>query len=278
MTDADNTPEIPQTNARKPKRLAKVCGPCGTVMMLTPSRHARRVYCSTACTAEALKKTKTKTFCCGFCRMEVIRYGSPSKDKSVFCSRACGAKHRSLMIFETAALSRMARAAKDQAARIEEKRNAIRERNIKQIECAPKCRQCGQAYARERTFQRYCTDACSLQAKSEARARYRDSESYRASKRKGKSKRRAMLRGCEHESIDPIKVFERDKWRCHLCGIKTPRSLRGTMQDRAPELEHIVSLADGGSHTWGNVACSCRKCNIHKGSSSAGQLGLGFAA
>lgn len=198
----------------------------------------------------------------------MTRYGRPSWDKYVFCSRACGAKHQSFINSETAALRRMARAAKDRAARIEDARDAIRERNIKQVERAPKCCQCGQAYTRERKYQRYCSDTCSLQAKSEARAR---------SRRKGKSRRRARLRGCEYESIDPIRVFERDKWRCHICGVKTPKGLRGTTDDLAPELEHIVSLADGGAHTWGNVACSCRKCNQSKGSASFGQLGLGFA-
>lgn len=79
------------------------------------------------------------------------------------------------------------------------------------------------------------------------------------------------------EPIDPLKVFERDKWRCHLCGEKTPRRLRGTYDPRAPELEHIIPLAKGGTHTWGNVACSCRACNGMKGAKAQGQLGLGFA-
>lgn len=93
-----------------------------------------------------------------------------------------------------------------------------------------------------------------------------------------KLRRKAKERGVEVDSIDPIKVFERDKWRCHICKIKTPKELRGTHGDRAPELEHIVSLADGGAHTWGNVACSCRKCNQAKGAASFGQLGLRIAA
>lgn len=93
-----------------------------------------------------------------------------------------------------------------------------------------------------------------------------------------KLKRIAMKRGVDADSIDPIKVFERDKWRCHICNIKTPRKLRGTYDDRAPELEHIVPLSQGGTHTWGNVACSCRKCNGAKGATAFGQLGLRIAA
>lgn len=72
--------------------------------------------------------------------------------------------------------------------------------------------------------------------------------------------------------VDPIKVFERDGWKCHLCGIKTPKRLRGTTDDRAPERDHIVSLADGGSDTYENSACACRRCNRLKGARSIGQL------
>ena len=92
------------------------------------------------------------------------------------------------------------------------------------------------------------------------------------------ARRRAATATQSGVSINPIKVFERDKWRCHLCGVKTLKSKRGTYDDRAPELDHIVALADGGSHTWGNVACSCRKCNSTKGARSLGQLGLVIAA
>lgn len=91
-------------------------------------------------------------------------------------------------------------------------------------------------------------------------------------------RRRSRIYAGERDRIDPIRVLERDKWRCHLCGVKTPKSLRGTMDDRAPEMDHIVAIADGGTHTWGNVACACKRCNRIKGASSKGQLGLAFAA
>lgn len=73
-------------------------------------------------------------------------------------------------------------------------------------------------------------------------------------------------------AIDPIKVFERDGWKCHLCGRKTPKALRGTTNDRAPERDHITSIFDGGSDTYENSACACRRCNRKKGRKSRGQL------
>lgn len=97
-------------------------------------------------------------------------------------------------------------------------------------------------------------------------------------KRVARSRRRAIERGSQADRIDPIAVFERDKWKCHLCGCKTPRAKRGTYHPRAPELDHVVTLADGGTHTWGNVACACRACNAAKGARSLGQMGLALVA
>lgn len=100
----------------------------------------------------------------------------------------------------------------------------------------------------------------------------------RTERRVHKASRRAKTRGAGAERIDPVKVFERDGWRCHVCRRKTPKRLRGSHDGCAPELDHIVTLADGGSHTWGNVACACRSCNQSKGARSFGQIGLPIAA
>jgi 5-methylcytosine-specific restriction endonuclease McrA len=59
-------------------------------------------------------------------------------------------------------------------------------------------------------------------------------------------------------------VLDRDGWRCQMCGVKTPKRLRGTFDDRAPELDHRVPMAMGGGHVWDNVQCSCRRCNAAK--------------
>lgn len=65
----------------------------------------------------------------------------------------------------------------------------------------------------------------------------------------------------EVESVNPIVVFERDKWTCQECGIKTPRKLRGAMVPNAPELDHIMPISLGGAHSYMNTQCLCRKCN-----------------
>lgn len=61
-----------------------------------------------------------------------------------------------------------------------------------------------------------------------------------------------------------LEVFEQAGWRCYICGCDTPRELRGKRKPNSPELDHIIPLVRGGSHTRENVACACRKCNRTK--------------
>lgn len=74
------------------------------------------------------------------------------------------------------------------------------------------------------------------------------------------------------EAVNPIKVFERDGWRCQLCKRPTPRKLRGSLDDRAPELDHILPVSVGGEHSYRNTQCACRACNAAKSNKPMGQM------
>lgn len=93
-----------------------------------------------------------------------------------------------------------------------------------------------------------------------------------AAKRVARSARKALIRGATVETVDPYKVFARDKWLCQLCFTKTPKAKRGTYDDDAPELDHIITLSEGGEHSYRNTQCACRKCNNAKSGRSMGQL------
>jgi 5-methylcytosine-specific restriction endonuclease McrA len=131
------------------------------------------------------------------------------------------------------------------------------------------CVVCGTKFAApytggKRTW--FCSDECKAQKK-------------RAERRIAKGRRKARMRGVDAESVDPFKVFDRDNWTCQICGVKTPRKLRGTYEPNAPELDHIVPLAADGSHTYDNVQCTCRACNGAKGAGVAhSQLRLELTA
>lgn len=252
MTDANSTQ-------------LKCCVYCDTQFT---SKIARAKYCTDACQRKHYKKTKMHgPFVCLHCGDEFFKKNT---NRDMFCSRSC--RTSAVNISRASDCIQLQMLADRDSAR--ESRRIVREEimALARIAAASKalfakveCPQCGTCFVRRRRWQRACSLTCVRQAR-------RDSASI------GQAMRRARCRIGEHDRINPFKVFERDKWRCHICGIRTIKALRGTSEPRAPELEHIVSLKDGGTHTWGNVACSCRQCNRAKGSASFGQLGLGFAA
>lgn len=256
------------------EKTEKRCGTCGAVFV----GYLRQKYCCARCGSEAKYSRKRLTerrlgpFNCEHCYQS---FYAKKRTEAKFCSRQCAFDRLGIVAGERAALRRIQRANKISSVRTRSKvkTEASALRRIASAWRLSKgiCHVCGEPYARLRAWQRTCSRAC------DAEHARRQIELVRKHRKIAKAKRRAISKGAEADNIDPIKVFERDKWRCHICGKKTPRELRGSMHNDAPELEHIVSLADGGSHTWGNVACACRECNCAKGAASFGQLGLGFA-
>jgi 5-methylcytosine-specific restriction endonuclease McrA len=107
----------------------------------------------------------------------------------------------------------------------------------------------------------YCANACKLKAQYSARG----SCTHR---------RRAKAHGVEFKQLNKWQVFARDKWRCQLCGVSTPRKYSGQIRDDAPQLDHIVPFAAGGAHVFENVQCACRRCNLRKMTRPMGQLHL----
>lgn len=126
-----------------------------------------------------------------------------------------------------------------------------------------KCDVCGKEYDSMYTGTGHC---CSIECSSIA---------LRNKKKRCKQKRRAREKNAIIERIDAYKVFERDKWRCKICGVKTPKKLfKNTFAPDSPTLDHIVPLAKGGSHTYSNVQCLCRMCNSSKSDKLIGQLNI----
>lgn len=95
----------------------------------------------------------------------------------------------------------------------------------------------------------------------------RDAQGKRTSRLARKMRQRTQT----VESVNAIKVFDRDGWRCQLCKRKTPRKLRGTLDSRAPELDHIMPVSIGGEHSYRNTQCTCRACNGAKSNRPMGQ-------
>ena len=120
------------------------------------------------------------------------------------------------------------------------------------------CRECGKrvqtSYGQPKTS--FCSYACRRRNHGRIRRKIE----------------RARLREVQVERVDPIKVFNRDGWRCQICGTKTQKAKRGKVHPKAPELDHIVPLSVGGEHSYRNTQCACRECNSKKGNAVYGQI------
>lgn len=180
---------------------------------------------------------------CKHCNINFFSKGNNKK----FCSVSCGGLFR---------------------ARINGIKPAIR---INEIICN-ECKKLFKPKKSERST--FCSRECSIknQSSNAIKSLKRNYESFKSCKKRRKE--RIKLNG--YEIINKLKVFERDKWKCHICGCKTPKELKGTMAMNSPEIDHIVPIASGGSHTYSNVACACKRCNIKKSTKPIGQLNFGI--
>lgn len=197
---------------------------------------------------------------CVVCQRQFERRRA-SKDAGLCCSRECGFE----LIHQRSVRSRMVKAAKAEFARWARRAAAKPKRPRFNT-----CRSCG---IRIDKGKQRC-EPCREKRRLLSRAAAKQTDGYLVMKRAAKARRRAVVRGADAERFDPFEIFDRDGWRCHICGCSTPRRLRGTYEDRAPELDHVIPLAAGGEHSRKNTACSCRKCNIAKADRPLGQLRL----
>lgn len=132
--------------------------------------------------------------------------------------------------------------------------NNLRQQAARRDRSARSCRGCGASF----------TPAYGDLRKAFCSGRCRTADTYR--RRTGSSHRRRARRfGCTYEEVDKNRVFQRDGWRCVVCGIATPAELRGTTEPNAPELDHEVPLSRGGAHSYANTRCLCKRCNQAKG-------------
>lgn len=132
------------------------------------------------------------------------------------------------------------------------------------------CAECGRAVTFVgRHFYRYCSDKCREAVKN------RRKNKRRRGAFPAKARKRARVYGVDYEPVNRRKVFERDGYRCQICGHQLAKKDVGKSKSRAPTLDHRVPMANGGGHTYENCQTACSICNSEKSNfSSVGQLPL----
>lgn len=123
--------------------------------------------------------------------------------------------------------------------------------------CAGYCAGCGVAFVRERKV-KYCSPECGATARRDAR--------------------KALERGAvKTERVFRQKVYQRDKWRCHICGGKINSALEAP-NPGAATLDHVHPLSLGGSHTYDNIKAAHYGCNSARGNRDQFQMRMPVAA
>lgn len=61
-------------------------------------------------------------------------------------------------------------------------------------------------------------------------------------------------------------IYSRDNNTCQYCGKKFPTDKLN--------IDHIIPKSRGGKNTWGNLACSCFKCNQKKRDRTPDEAGM----
>ena len=231
------------------------CQKCNTVFK---PRQKDGKYCSAACNRKRPRHILINCLCC---KKEVKRTRRGSNDSRQYCSKQCACIHRVAITKEIHALRRIAENNKPKPVVNTYVLNEIRaiKRIARAARVSKSCKHCG-----EIVYSKYVLvhPTCRKEYSKIKKEQYRQTDSYKQNKKAAKSKRKALERGASvAEPINPDFILERDKYRCYICGIKTPKKLRGTYEDNAPEVDHIIPLSKGGLHVESNLRCACRKCN-----------------
>lgn len=88
--------------------------------------------------------------------------------------------------------------------------------------------------------------------------------SYRCRRKEAKRRRRARLKAARVEVVDFYVVAKRDNWTCGICGDPITVERSEAYVAEAPTLDHIVSLAAGGEHSYANIQLAHWLCNSMK--------------
>ena len=83
-------------------------------------------------------------------------------------------------------------------------------------------------------------------------------------------RRRAAKRGAMAEKFTPLEIFERDGWRCGICGRKVNRDL-AYPHPKSASLDHVEPLSRGGEHSRANTRLAHLDCNMQRSNRGGGE-------
>jgi len=259
--------KVSGANSRARKKykptIAAPCSHCGTWIEGSPAAMKGKRYCSKRCSHAARVTIPNAT--CKNCNRE---YKPRAKEYVTFCGRDCsyeylsahGRPERKNTRIIVSILKRKCQQCESRFTSLHGARYCSDDCRTEQARMAAKpqdrtrdCKQCGEQYTvpHDEYLTAFCSDDCKQ-------------DQLRHQRSKHKARRRALERTTRVDSIGWVEIAERDGYQCNACKCETPRKLRGTCEDSAPELDHVHPLSKGGSHTADNLQILCRLCNQMK--------------
>lgn len=248
------------------------CSNCGKEYD-SHKRNQEKHFCSFECYSEFRKREYTKKFKEVFDNtFEVVEFDGVNvvlkcnKCGHAFARKAKMVWHRGVICWgcremkrkeerqRNKAVLRLIRVIKRHSAQI----TAVQGKKPERKRYSKVCVCCGQAFETAHKGQKYCTSKCG------DRLYWKNNEIKRA--------RNIKANGVIDKDISLVKLYERDKGICYLCGKRcdykdfTVVGNTFIAGNDYPSIEHIKPISKGGAHSWDNVRLAHRSCNSYKGS------------
>lgn len=118
------------------------------------------------------------------------------------------------------------------------------------------CKHCGSLFVPIRNNQKYCSKRCSIRNHEQQKSRAR--------------LEKARANGNIDYSITLDKLIKRDNNNCYICNTQcnlndfTIINNTKVAGNYYPSIDHVVPIANGGTHIWDNVRLAHRICNTLK--------------
>lgn len=124
------------------------------------------------------------------------------------------------------------------------------------------CLVCGTNFMQKRFGQKYCDLEC--------RDKRRRPGNRTTPGRRRASRRRHLTVATTWDGIPDEQIFERDRWRCGICGKRIGKSFKYP-HPRSKSIDHIVPLSEGGDDTAANKRAAHLRCNIGRSNRGGGE-------
>jgi hypothetical protein len=221
---------VRERTAEKRSERPTICAACGR-RFVQPDRGAPKMYCSVKCNTKVQNRRLSRKLL-------------PAKRGYEKTCPQCGKDFVAIRQDRTYCYSGWCAQAAYQARRA----NGEAKR---QVPHEVTCDGCRKVFTAKHPRARWCSTACAGRHANHVKSRRRQPR-------------------ITTEPYTDRQIYERDQWRCHICGKKIDPAIKSP-DPKSASIDHLVPLALGGDDTPANVAAAHRTCNRLKATKAIGE-------